>query len=98
MPYLNFLRIKNGINQICKTSKIQEHVKNANSAFILIILLISRGCQIGLIGQGGPGGPGGQGGQGGPVVRWSGGQVVRAVKVFMMARVVQMVLWFLWSR
>ena len=42
---------------------------------------------------------GGQGGQGGQLVRWldgqvvglSGGQVVRAVKVFMMARVVQVV-------
>ena len=42
----------------------QDQVNNANSAFILIYRLISRGCQIGLIGPGGPGGPGGQGGQG----------------------------------
>ena len=53
--------------------------------------LISRGFQSGSIGPGGPGVPDGQGGQ---VVRRSGGpggQVVRAVKVFMMARMVQVV-------
>ena len=50
----------------------QDQVNNANSAFILINLLISQGCQNGLIGQGGLGGPGGQGGQGGS--GWSGSQ------------------------
>ena len=50
----------------------QGQVNNAVSAFILIIILISRGCQNGLIGQGGLGGPGGQGGQGGS--GWSGSQ------------------------
>ena len=65
MPYLNFLRTKNDINQICKTSKIQDQVKYANSVFILIFLLISRGCQSGLIGKSGPGGPGGPSGPGG---------------------------------
>ena len=81
----------------------QDEVNNVNSAFILRNRLISRGFQIGLIGPGGPGGPGvpgvpgvpdGQGGQGGQVVRRSGGpggQVVWAVKVFMMPRVVQVV-------
>ena len=44
----------------------QGQVNNAVSAFILIILSISRGCQSGLIGQGGPGGPGVPGGPGGP--------------------------------
>ena len=78
----------------------QDKVNNANSAFILINCLISQGFQSGSIGPGGPGGPGvpdGSGvpdGQGGQVVRRSGGpggQVVRAVKVFMMARMVQVV-------
>ena len=44
----------------------QDQVHNANSAFILIMCLISQGCQSVLIGQSGqvgPGGPGGQGGQ-----------------------------------
>ena len=52
----------------------QDQVNNANSAFILINCLISRGFQSGLIGLGGPCGPGGPGGPGGQLVRWSGGQ------------------------
>ena len=44
----------------------QDKVNNVNSAFILINLLISQGCQSGLIGQGGPGGPDGPSGPGGP--------------------------------
>ena len=52
----------------------QNQVNNANSAFILINLLISQGCHSGSFGQDDPGGPGGpcgpggsgsQGGQGG---------------------------------
>ena len=43
----------------------QDQVNNANSAFILINLLIIRGCQSGLIGQVNPGVPGVQGGPGG---------------------------------
>ena len=43
----------------------QDQVHNANSAFILIKLLIRRGFQSGLIGPGGPGGQGGPGGSGG---------------------------------
>ena len=35
-----------------------EHENNANSAFIVLIkLLVSQGCESGLIDQGGPGGP-----------------------------------------
>ena len=41
----------------------QDEVNNANSAFILINLLISWGCHRGLIGKGDPCGPGGSGGQ-----------------------------------
>ena len=47
----------------------QDQVNNANSAFILINRLISRGFQSGSIGPGGPGGPGcpdGPGDPGGP--------------------------------
>ena len=47
----------------------QDEVNNANSAFILINLLISWGCHSGLIGKGGPCGPVGPGGSGGQVVR-----------------------------
>ena len=51
----------------------QDQVNNANSAFILINCLISRGYQgrsigqSGSIGQGGPGVPDGPGGSVGPV-------------------------------
>ena len=39
-----------------------EHENNANSAFIVLIkLLISQGCESGLIDQVGQGGPGGAG-------------------------------------
>ena len=39
-----------------------DQVNNANSAFIFLLnLLISQGCQVGLIGQCGQGGPGGSG-------------------------------------
>ena len=41
-------------------------MNNANSAFILINRLISRGFQSGSIGPGGPGGPGSPDGPGGP--------------------------------
>ena len=44
----------------------QDQVNNANSAFILINLLISQGFQSGSIGPGGPGSPGGPSGPGGP--------------------------------
>ena len=44
----------------------QDKVNHANSAFILINLLISRGCHSGSIGQGGLGGPIGSGGPDGP--------------------------------
>ena len=47
----------------------KDKVNNANSAFILINLQISRGCPSGSIGQGGPAGQGGPGGPG-----FSGGQ------------------------
>ena len=49
----------------------QNQVNNANSAFILINLLISLGCQSSSIGQGGPGGPGGPSIQ--DLSWWSGG-------------------------
>ena len=59
----------------------QDQVNNANSEFILINHLISRGFQSGLIGPGGPSGPGGLGGPGGPGGQAAqgspGGQVVR---------------------
>ena len=44
----------------------QDKVNHANSAFILINLLISRGCHSGSIGQGSLGGPSGSGGPDGP--------------------------------
>ena len=66
-----------------KNTNEEDKVINANSAAILINLLISRGCHSGSIGPGGPsgpGGPGGQGVQGRQVVRRSEGQVVQVVR------------------
>ena len=49
-----------------------EHENNANSAFIVLIkLLVSQGCESGLIDQGGPGGLVGSVGLLG-LSRWSG--------------------------
>ena len=70
----------------------QGQVNNAVSAFILIIILISRGCQSGLIGQGGPCCPGGPGGTGGP-----GGQGCLGGQGGPGDQVCQCI-WFTWSK